>query len=400
VAAYLLDMTNGRILAQASETNRQIGFGADVLTRIDRAHEGDLYFMQQAALASLNNLIVEVTRAASILPAHIYEAVIVGNTCMHHILLGIDPYQAGISPFTPFLNNPLDLRADDVGIQIGSGGNLYLLPLVSGFVGADLIAGIIALGLDRGPETEAHLLIDIGTNAEMALATNGRILVCAAAAGPAFEGARISCGMRAAPGAIDRVRIVDDKLSCRTIDNQPAAGVAGSGLISAAAALKRAGLLNKRGGVKRSKIPDSWLSPDKDGIVLASARESKSGNPIVLTWRDIGQELVVATAAIRTGLQILLKEAGLRESQLNKISIAGAFGNYLDFEEAKEIGLIPDLPLDRIYAAGNAAGNGAVQALLSHFQRKRAEECISIIRYIELSTYQDFNTMFAANMAS
>ncbi len=125
--------------------------------------------------------------------------------------------------------------------------------------------------------------------------------------------------------------------------------------------------------------------------MLASARRSKSGNPIVLTWRDIGQELVVATAAIRTGLQILLKEAGLKESQLNKISIAGAFGNYLDFEEAKEIGLIPDLPLDRIYAAGNAAGNGAVQALLSHFQRKRAEECISIIRYIELSIYQDFN---------
>ncbi len=396
VAAYLLDMSSGRMLAQASETNRQIGFGADVLTRIDRAHEGDLYFMQQAALTSLNNLIVEVTHAASILPANIYEAVIVGNTCMHHILLGIDPYQAGISPFTPFLNNSLDLRADDVGIQVGSGGNLYLLPLVSGFVGADLIAGVIALDLDQ--ETESHLLIDIGTNAEMALATKGRILVCAAAAGPAFEGARIGCGMRAGPGAIDRVRIVNDRLICRTIDNLPAAGVAGSGLISAAAALKRAGLLNKRGGVKTGKIPDTWLAPDKDGIVLASAQESKSGNPIVLTWRDIGQELVIAIAAIRTGLQILLKEAGLQVGQLRQISIAGAFGNYLDFEEAREIGLIPDLPLDRIYAAGNAAGNGAVQALLSHFQRKRAEDCISIIRYIELSTYQDFNTMFAGNM--
>ncbi len=396
VAAYLLDMSNGRLIAQASETNRQVEFGADVLTRIDRAHEGDLYFLQQAALASLNSLVVELTRDTEILPANIYEAVIVGNTCMHHILLGIDPYQAGVSPFSPFLNNALDLRADDVGIQLGTGGNLYLLPLVSGFIGADTIADIIALDMDR--ETEPHLLIDIGTNAEMVLSTAETLYVCAAAAGPAFEGGRISCGMRAAPGAIDHVEIVDGKLHCRTIDNRPAMGITGSGMVSIASALKRHGLLKRRGGVKINKVPQSWLASDGRGIVLAAADETKLGMPLILTWRDIGEELVIAVAAIKAGYQILLKEAGLHLAELSKISVAGAFGNYLDFDEAIDIGLLPDFSRERFYGVGNAAGKGAVRALLSHRERKRAEECIEKVKYIELSIHPEFNTLFARSM--
>lgn len=396
VAAYLLDLNEGCLLDQAAITNHQSSFGEDVMTRIDRAHSGDLAGLQAAALSSMNELLAGLINKTGVRPENIYESVIVGNTCMHHLLLGIDPYRAGIAPFTPAVHAAPEIEASFLGLEIAPHGNVHLPPVISGFVGSDTIGDILALDLDR-PQPP-HLLIDIGTNAEMALAVDGRIVACSAAAGPAFEGARISCGMRAAPGAVDRAVLRSGTLEAHTIGNKPARGVAGSGLISIAAALKRAGLLNRRGGLRQKAIPAGLLDPDHRGIIVAPGSQTASGKPLVLSWRDLGEELVIARAAIRTGIEILLEETGIGLSDLAGISIAGAFGNFLDIGDALTIGLLPDIPPGRITGVGNAAGKGAVQILLSTRERERARQCQDLIRYVELSGYPDFNRKFSANM--
>lgn len=396
IAAYLVDLNNGNLLKQAALTNRQSRYGEDVMTRIDRAHSGDLEELQKAAVTSMNILVDGLRRKSAIKRQSIYEAVVVGNTCMHHLLLGIDPYTAGIAPFTPAINFAPDVPATNLGIKIADGGSIHLPPIISGFVGADTVADVLALDFDR-PQAP-HLVIDIGTNAEMALAADGKIRACSAAAGPAFEGARISCGMRAAPGAVDRADFVDNVQRCRTIDNKPATGIAGSGLISVAAALKRYGLLNRRGGVRQKDIPAAMLDKKNRGIVLVPAEQTASGQPLILTWRDLGEELVIAKAAIRTGIQVLIREAGINYDDIDRISIAGAFGNFLAVSDALEIGLLPNIEPTRISGVGNAAGNGAIQMLLSREERIRARHIAQRIQYVELSGYPDFNRMFSANM--
>ena len=396
VAAYLADLNNGELLGQAALTNRQSSFGEDVMTRIDRAHGGDLGKLQNAAIRSMNILLDRLIDETGVQPENIYEAVIVGNTCMHHLLLGIDPYTAGIAPFTPAVNISPDISAAFLGLEIAPEAMVHLPPVISGFVGADTVGDILALDFDK--KQPPHLMIDIGTNAEMALTMDGKILACSAAAGPAFEGARISCGMRAAPGAIDRVAIKDGTIQSHTIDNKPAAGIAGSGLISVAAGLKREGLMNRRGALKQKSIPEAMRDSENRGVVLAPADRTRSGEPLVLTWRDIGEELVIAKAAIRTGIEILLKEAELELRNLERISIAGAFGNFLNIADAMEIGLLPNIAGDKIAGVGNAAGKGAVQILLSTDERQRAHVSPGNIRYIELSGYPGFNRLFSANM--
>ncbi|MEA2109332.1 MAG: ASKHA domain-containing protein [Pseudomonadota bacterium] len=396
VAAYLLELNKGRLLGQAAISNRQGIFGEDVMTRIDRAHDGELNKLQQAAISSLNILLDRLTSETGVQRKHIYEAVIVGNTCMHHLLLGIDPYPAGVAPFTPVINNAPDVAAAFLGLEIAPEGTVHLPPVVSGFVGADTIADVLALDFDR--EQPPHLMIDIGTNAEMALTVAGDILACSAAAGPAFEGARINCGMRAAPGAIDRAVIQNNALQCHTIDDQPAKGIAGSGLISVAAALKREGLMNTRGALRQKAIPAGMLDKDHRGIILVPADRTESGKQLILTWKDIGEELVMARAAIQTGIEILLKEAGIDCHSLAKISIAGAFGNFLDIRDLLATGLLPDIPAEKISGVGNVAGKGAVQILMSVDERQRAKKLPERIRYLELSNYPDFNRMFSRNM--
>jgi uncharacterized 2Fe-2S/4Fe-4S cluster protein (DUF4445 family) len=396
VAAYLIDLNNGHLLDQAATTNLQSSFGEDVMTRIDRAHNGDLQKLQTAAVDTVNHLLDKLIKNTGVRRSNIYETVIVGNTCMHHLLLGIDPYTAGTAPFTPVINAAPDVDAAFLGLAIAKGGRAHLPPTVSGFVGADTIGDLLALNFDCAQPP--HLMIDIGTNAEMALSFDGKILVCSAAAGPAFEGARISCGMRAAPGAIDRATITNNTLQCHTIAGKPACGIAGSGLISIAAVLKRQGLMNRRGALRRDAIPAKWLAEDRKGIIIAPPGQTDSGKALTLTWRDLGEELVIAKAAIRTGIEILLREAGVGLTDLSRISIAGAFGNFLDIGDALEIGLLPNIPPEKISGVGNAAGKGAVQIMMSVKERQRALDIPNIIRYIELSGYPDFNRIFSGNM--
>ncbi|WP_049824426.1 ASKHA domain-containing protein [Desulfurivibrio alkaliphilus] len=396
MAAYLVDLATGRLLAQTARTNPQVTFGEDLMTRLDRAHQGDLATLQQTAVAGLNELLARLLADSGVQARHVQEATVVGNTCMQSLLLGIDPYYAGVAPFVPALQVVPELPAAWLGLQIAAEGRLHLPPLIAGFVGSDAVADLLTLDFDQ-PQPP-HLLLDLGTNAEMALSVEGRVLACSAAAGPAFEGARISCGMRAAPGAIDRAVWDHDRLRCHTIDDQPARGIAGSGLISVAAVLQRAGLLNRRGGLRRRELPEGLQSPDGQGILLAAAEQTANGEPLVLTWKDLGEELVIARAAIRSGIEILLAEARLPWQELARISIAGAFGSFLDIDDALAIGLLPPLPAEQIGGVGNAAGLGAVKILLAAGQRRRARRLARQTSHVELSGYPGFNRVFARHM--
>ncbi len=398
VAAYLLDLNTGEQRAASVALNRQSIYGEDILSRLDHAHAGKAEALRQACLETLNGLIAQVCREIGLSPKHIYEATLVGNTCMLHLFLGLDPHAIGVSPYIPAFTDSLDLPAWEVGLEISSGGNVHILPAVSGYVGADAIADALAASL--GEDDRVRVLVDLGTNAEVILSRRGELLACAAAAGPAFEGARISCGMRAAPGAIDRVMVAKGRVQVHVLGDRPALGVAGSGLVSAAAALRRAGFLSSRGRFLPHRAPSGffvqgWRGPE---LLLVPEEVSGTGGCLTLTQQDIA-ELLLAKAAVAAGLHILLQEAGLREDDLEEVLLAGSFGNDVDREEAMEIGLIPRLPLERVISLGNAAGAGAVQALLSLSMRRRAQELAHRIRYIELSAHPGFQEAFIRAMA-
>jgi len=397
VAAYLVDLNSGQLLSAAASTNRQTTYGTDVMTRIERAHAGGLVELRRAARETLNELILEVCRDAGASPRQVYEAVLAGNTCMAHLFLGIDPHSIGVAPYVPTLVEALDLPARELGLDMAEGGNVHLLPAVAGFVGADTVADLLAAA--PADDSRVRLLIDLGTNAEMVLMGRGRMLACAAAAGPAFEGARISCGMRAAPGAIDRVEMVDGRVKVHTLDDRPALGLAGSGLISAVASLRREGFINRRGRLQGKAGAELFASGQwGPELLLASASESGSGRAIVLSQHDIS-ELLLAKAAIEAGFKVLLQESGIAVQAIEEVLIAGAFGNYVDKLDAITVGLIPSLPAEQVKGVGNAAGAGAVLALLALEKRRRAQEIARQIEYVELSAHLGFHEEFIQAMS-
>jgi len=397
-AVYLLDLNTGEQRAASVALNRQTAYGEDVLSRLDRAHAGGAEALRRAALETLNDLIAQVCREAGLSSQHIYEATLVGNPCMVHLLLGLDPHAIGLAPYIPTVADALDLPAREVGLEIAPGGNVHFLPAVAGYLGADAVADALAASL--GEDERVRVLVDLGTNAEVLLSRGRELFACAAPAGPAFEGARISCGMRAAPGAIDRVWLADGRVQVHVLGERPALGLAGSGLVSAAAALRRAGLLSDRGRFLPERAPAGLFAQGRDGpeLVLVPEDASGTGRRLTLTQRDVA-ELLLARAAVAAGLRLLLQEAGLEEKDLEEVLLAGSFGNFVDREEAMEIGLLPRLPPERVIGLGNAAGAGAVLALLSLPMRRRAQEVARQIRYIELSAHPEFREAFVRAMA-
>jgi uncharacterized 2Fe-2S/4Fe-4S cluster protein (DUF4445 family) len=275
---------------------------------------------------------------------------------------------------------------------------VHVLPSVAGYVGADAVANVLAAGPPDSGGT--YLILDIGTNAEIVLGDGERLWACAAAAGPAFEGARISCGMRAAPGAIDRVTIAAGQVQVHTLEDQPPLGLAGSGLVSAAAALRRQGLLTARGRFVPAAAPAGIFSSDSGELLLllVPAAESASGRAITLSQRDIA-ELLLAKAAVAAGLKVLLDRAGLAVDGIDRVRIAGSFGNFLNQRDALDIGLLPALPGGRLVAAGNSAGSGAILALLSRQVREQAREVSRRCEYVELSANAGFGQEFVRQLA-
>lgn len=402
----LVNLQTGLDMGMEARINPQTSYGDDVITRIRKCREDikGLPQLQRVIIGAVNEIVDELVRAAGIDRAHIYEIVMAGNTTMQQIVCGIDPSALGELPFVPAFTDAPRLNASDLALDINPCGKVFVFPQIGGFIGGDTVAGIMASRLDH--ETETVLLVDIGTNGEVVLAHKGQLIATSVAAGPAFEGARISCGMRATSGAIEKV-LMDSDLRLNIIGNTRPAGLCGSGLIDAVAELLRLGLLDPTGRLRAPDETPPTTSPalrkrlvEQDGqinFLLAHKAETVSGKPLFLTQRDV-RELQLASAAISAGISILLRLAGLSHTDLSRILLAGAFGNFIRRNHARRIGLLPPIPCDRIRFIGNASSLGAKRALLSVAEKQAAAAIARAVRHVDLSLSPDFQAAFSSAM--
>ena len=390
IAAFLLDHESGRTLVAKGLMNPQIPYGEDVISRITHAiqkPEGAAE-LQKVVVEAINKAAEEMCAEVNANPSQIVEAVIVGNTAMHHLFLGLPVSQLGYAPYVPAVQRPLELKARELGLRIAPGAVVYMPPVIAGYVGSDHVAALLAAGFDEieGPA----LLLDIGTNTEICLAHQGKLTSLSCASGPAFEGAHITHGMRASPGAIESFSLQNDEVQFQTIGGLPPAGLCGSGILDVVAQLRKAGVIDSSGRMgshQRVRKTDGQLS-----FVIAERGEGLP--PIVFTQKDV-REIQLAKAAIRAGIEVLLKERGLSPGELQEVVLAGAFGTYLRPESALEIGMLPRLPAERIRQIGNAAGAGARAVLISTKMRAKAEKLAQQVEYIELAAVPNFAEIFA-----
>ena len=403
VVATLLDLTTGTPLAVASMLNKQQPFGADVITRISAIMMDPTALGTLARLAheTLAELTTEVCAQAGVDPAEVCEVAIAGNATMTHIALGIDPEPLGVAPFIMAARQLPEVLAADLGLPVHPRARAFMFPAFGAYVGGDITAGLIASGMDR--DSRIRLFIDIGTNCEIVLGNRDWLLATAAPAGPAFEGAAIRCGMRAADGAIEVVSMTPDELELRVIGDAEPAGLCGSGLVDAVASLVSVGLLDCSGRFVPEEdaarlAPGLAAAADhaRQGAGVRAALAGRAGDvaqSIYLSQRDV-RELQFAKAAIATGWSILLEEAGLEPGDIQQVLLAGSFGSYLSPASAIRLGLVPQLPVLRVVSAGNVAGEGAKMALLSVRERAGALALLEEVRYVELSDRTDFNDAF------
>ena len=394
VAAYLLDLESGDVLAVRGTMNPQISYGEDVISRIDYSNEneGGRETLQDKVVAALNGMIAEMCGEADVSMEQIVEAVIVGNTAMHHLLVGLPVRQLAMSPYVPAVSEPLDLPAGEIELDISPGAFIHLPPNIAGFIGADHVSMVLSTDVWQAENTV--IAVDIGTNTEITLAVAGRILSCSCASGPAFEGAHIRDGMRAALGAIERVQIQGGQPSIITIGEKPPVGICGSGILDAVAELLKDGVIDHRGSFQEGapNVQEGMSGGHKE-FILALSEDTGHGKDIVVTRSDIN-EIQLAKGAIRAGLEIILEEGGIAAGEIDEFIIAGAFGTYLDVGSAMTVGMFPELPRERFRQVGNAAGTGAQQMLVSGDRRRVADEIPERIEYIELTTHAGFEKTF------
>ena len=406
VVATLLDLNTGQPLAVRSVLNRQQPFGADVISRVSATmmDPDALETLQARAAETLNLLAGEVCEEAGVETEDVYEMVLCGNVTMTQIALGIDPEPLAVAPFIMAARRLPPVTASDFGVHIHPRAPAFVFPALGAYVGGDIIAGMLATGLTR--DRRLRLFIDVGTNSEIALGSNERVVSTAAPAGPAFEAAQIRCGMRAAEGAIEGVRISGDDIALEVIGDAAPVGMCGSGLVDAVAQLVSAGLLDHSGRF----VPDEQAAEGHPGLAprlvkvgeervfVLAWRGDDPANAIYLSQRDV-RELQFAKASIATGWHILLTELGATADDITQVLLAGSFGSYLSPASAVKIGLVPKLPLPRIISAGNVAGEGAKMAALSLRERAAADAILEEVEYVELSGRSDFNDMFVDQLA-
>lgn len=399
VAGYLIDLETGETLATAGVMNPQIGYGEDIISRLVRAtRDADgQRGLARVVRGALNTLIGDLTARAGVTREQVVEACVVGNTAMTHLLLELPVAQLAVAPFVAAASAALEVKARDVGLQVAAGAYMHVLPCVRGFVGADHVAMILASDLDRAQHVAIG--VDIGTNTEIVVARPDRraLTSTSCASGPAFEGAHISHGMRAAAGAIEAVRIEGGAVLVKTIGDAKPVGLCGSGIVDAIAEMHRAGIINDRGrlngdaaGVHRTALGLAF--------VIVPAERSGTDREIVITQRDVG-EIQLAKGAVAAGMEALIDATETRREDIEEVIIAGAFGSYLNLDSALAIGLLPRLPKARYVQVGNAAGVGAKIALLSLAERKRAQNIAQHAGYMELTTFPGFNRQFATSMS-
>ena len=393
IACFLINLNDGRTLAARGIANPQITFGEDIMSRLSAVLENpqNASALQQGVMQSIQSAVNEMCSKLGIPIDHVVDACLVGNTAMHHLFLGLPTQALAMAPFVPSTGSELYPSADELGLQFMPGARVYAPPVIAGFVGSDHLAFLLAVGF--GDDQRTRLGIDIGTNTEIALQYSGRIVSVSTASGPTFEGAHIRFGMRAAPGAIEHVSIDKKSIAyCQVIGSQPASGICGSGILDAVAELRRTHLINNRGRLEKSSSSMGTNTEGKPVFVLVP--ESANQREISMDQKDIDQ-ILLAKGAIRAGIDILMDYLHLQISGIDEIVIAGAFGSYMNPEQAVCIGLLPDVPLQCIHAVGNAAGVGARMLLASGKMRLQALELAHKIEYLELTIYPDFDLFFA-----
>ena len=401
VVANLMDISTGTPVAVTSMLNRQQPFGADVISRISSTmlDPAALGRLQALAHETLGELTAEACGEAGVDPGEVYEVALAGNATMVQLALGIDPEPLGVAPFILASADYQGLRASDLGVSVHPSARATVVAALGAYVGGDIISGVLATGMDR--DRRIRLFIDIGTNCEIVIGDGERLLATAAPAGPAFEAASIRCGMRAAPGAIEVVKVSDAGLELQVIGDAVPTGVCGSGLVDAVSELVRVGLIDGSGrfvteeaavGI-RPALASRFVTLDSERVFVLASTEETGGEQVYLSQRDV-RELQFAKAAISTGWRLLLEEFGVAEHDVQQVLLAGSFGTYLSASSAVRIGLVPKLPLLRIVSAGNVAGEGAKMILLSAQERHGAKTLIDEIEYVELSDRSDFNDRF------
>lgn len=404
IVLHLVDLESGETIAIESMPNPQASYGADIISRLAYASKSDnnLLELHRVVVGAVNNLIRKACSRAGVPREWIYEVVVVGNTVMHHLFLGIDVKYLGLAPYTPALKGPIHLYAKELSLDVNRNAIVYLPPVIAGFLGSDAIADAVAVDIDECREPCA--LIDIGTNTEIIVNTGKKIVAGSTPAGPAFEGASMTFGMRASEGAIDQVFIYFDRsigdyaVRYNVIGGKKPSGICGSGYIDIVANLYRLGLINARGRFSRS-ITSARLKVinGTTRFIVAEAGETAIGRDIAVDERDI-ESLLLAKAAVASGLKTLLRLANLSEKELARVYVAGSFGSYLNIENAIAIGLLPRVPISRYIFVGNASIVGAKAMLKSREVREKTLSISRRIEYVELATRSEFKEVFVESL--
>jgi uncharacterized 2Fe-2S/4Fe-4S cluster protein (DUF4445 family) len=403
LAVFIVDLTDGALIFADGMMNPQIRFGEDVISRMHYASQGakELEEVQMTIVGGINELLEKGIEETAIDKQDLYELVAVGNTAMHHLFVGTDVTHLGLSPYPAGLGRPYELKARELGLGISPTGNIYTLGNVAGFVGADAIADALAARLHE--KDKLTLLMDVGTNTEVMLGDKTGIWSASTASGPAFEGAHIKCGMRAASGAVERIKIGPDfEVQYKTIEDQSARGICGSGIIDAIAEALKSGLIDTSGKIvlhEHRRLKGE--GPNKEFVIAFKEETSTGKEDIVLSQEDI-REIQKAKAAMYAGYITMMRKGGFQSADLNEIIIAGAFGSYIDPANARILGMIPEVPLDRISFLGNTAGSGARMCLKSVPSRQVAKGIAEKMRYVELAAEPIFeeeyiNAMYMPN---
>ncbi|NIS72217.1 MAG: DUF4445 domain-containing protein [Proteobacteria bacterium] len=396
VVVQLVDLVSGKVMASNASHNSQSRYGEDVISRMiyacDRAK--GLGSLNQAVIDNINDLIQRLVGTEGISLEDVTAVLVAGNTTMTHLLLGLEPCFIRLEPYIPTVGVFPVFKASAVGIQINPNGLLACMPGVSSYVGGDITAGVLAAGIDDS--AQLSMLLDIGTNGEIVLGNNDWLVCCSASAGPAFEGGGTQCGMRAVEGAIQSVNISDGQVEMATIGGVKPIGICGSGLIDTIAALFESGIIQPDGKFDMDQRAPR-LKETEEGVefVLAFGDESGTGKDIVITEHDISN-LIKSKGAVFAAATVLVRSVGYNFSDIDRIFVAGGFGNYLNIQKAVTIGLLPDLPLDRFQFIGNSSVAGARIALVSNYAFEKAEAVAKKMTYFELSVRPDFMNEFIA----
>jgi len=398
IIVQLVDLNTGETIAEESVENPQLTFGADIVSRVMYAEKSrsNLIKLQQLVVSTINSIIERLAEKSGVNHEYIYEVVIVGNTVMHHLFLGIQPGYIARSPYVPAISRSLRYKASELGLTIQKQGYIYSLPVIRGFVGADAVANILATQMHK--RRDLVLVIDIGTNTEVLLGSSEVILAASAPSGPAFEGAHITHGMRAVTGAIGSVKVNDSTVEYETIGGVKPRGICGTGLIDTVAELYRNKVIDNLGKFTSVKHPRLRREQGKQRFIIVPAEESANGVEIYVTPRDI-ESILLAKAAVKAAWTILSRKLRVNPSEINRVYVAGSFGAQLNVDNAIQIGLLPPVGREKVTFIGESAIVGAKIALKSIEARREIEEAVgTIVKYVELSVDPEFREVYFESM--